>query len=397
MSRFLILLLIPLAGCATQGSPFYSARSSPGENFPAPKTQSPRFSGDTVRVAIAVRKPSLRLEDPASFLISGNTAVGPGESPDAGERLQNLVLTFEKIQGGKMTAIPSGDSEILVEGKPYRGKIEIFPEKGGTLTAVNVVGLEDYVMGVVVREISSQVPLEALKAQAIASRTFAVYRKRVSAEQDSHYDLDNTSFSQNYKGSRGIGESVKKAVLETKGEIMTYRGTPILAPFHANCGGRTCGAGNVWGENKPYLRSVDCEFGNSGAHWQWKAEISEKDLTEKLREAGFNNGLIQDIKPLERDESGRVSEISLQTTDDRFSAHLKTSKFRLAVGPDWIKSTRFEVRREGEHFLFTGKGWGHGVGLCQEGACGMASRGYRAFEILRHYYNGIILEDLKAL
>jgi len=102
-----------------------------------------------------------------------------------------------------------------------------------------------------------------------------------------------------------------------------------------------------------------------------------------------------DLKPVKRDESGRIIQLSL--LDSAGIPHiLKGSEFRMKVGPDLIKSTRFDFRIEGENGVFIGKGWGHGVGLCQEGACGMASKGFKAFEILRHYYRGIMIEKLKS-
>lgn len=272
--------------------------------------------------------------------------------------------------------------------------MEIIPEPGGTLTVINQLALEDYVMGVLAGEIPRNWPPEALKAQAIAARTFAVLERATAREKGDAYDLENTAQFQMYQGSELVNENIQRAVLETRGQIITYDSKPIYAFFHSNCGGETCGASDVWTKDQPYLKPVKCTYGNNGTHFRWQAEILVLDLVRKLRDAGIEVGDIVRLTAADRDESNRILKLSIMDSDGSIKT-MKASEFRKAVGPDLIRSTRFTTETDGDKMVFNGKGWGHGVGLCQEGACGMALKGFKSFEILRYYYHGIMVEKIK--
>jgi stage II sporulation protein D len=387
-------LTLLLSGCATAPAILVlhpPQRSLTAENPPPASGEGNR---GRIRVAIALRQSSVLLEDPETFLLVDSRLPGlTGVSPEPHKAMET-VITPESIQNRKIAAVPSEKGEIRVNRKPYRGVIEVMGDGTGTLTVINDVDLEEYVMGVVAGEISPNSPAEALKAQAIAARTYAVYRQQIASRTGAAYDLENTSLFQNYQGSHHVNGNVKKAVLETEAEILTYKNKPILALFHSNCGGRTSRAAGVWNEDFPYLQSVSCDFSNKGPHWKWKAEVSSARLGAALQKEGIGPEDIQELKPLDRDESDRILRLSVRTRSGKTDA-LKGSKFRMLLGADLIRSTRFEVKREGEKFFFSGRGWGHGVGLCQEGAGGMALKGYRAFEILRHFYRGVLLEKVK--
>lgn len=259
---------------------------------------------------------------------------------------------------------------------------------------INELPLEDYVMGVLAGEIPRDWPLEALKAQAIAARTFAVLKRTEARAKGQIYDLENTAQFQMYQGSGLVNEKIQQAVRETQGQIATYDSKPISAFFHSNCGGETCGSIDVWGQDKPYLKPIPCPFGNNGTHFRWHAEVGTRDLVRQLREVGIKIADIIRLQALERDVSERIVKLSIMDSDGSIKT-MKGSAFRMAVGPDVIRSTRFTAEVGQNKVIFNGKGWGHGVGLCQEGACGMALKGYNAFEILRYYYHGIIVEKMK--
>jgi stage II sporulation protein D len=196
-----------------------------------------------------------------------------------------------------------------------------------------------------------------------------------------------------YQGSDRITPAIQKAVFSTRGEILTYQNKPIAAFFHSNCGGRTADASTVWFQDHPYLRSVPCSFGDHGNHYQWSADVPISDIVRKLRAAGLKVSDLTGLSILSRDEGNRILKLAVRDGDGT-QKEMKGSNFRMAMGPDVIRSTRFEARVGNSRVHFTGKGWGHGVGLCQEGAFGMAQKGYSAFDILRHYYHGIVVEKM---
>jgi stage II sporulation protein D len=197
-----------------------------------------------------------------------------------------------------------------------------------------------------------------------------------------------------YLGTEKVTPLVRQAVVATAGEVLLHQGSPIQAFFHSNCGGRTSRAGNVWAKDQPYLRSVDCPYCSSGSHYQWKREVPTVEAAKKLRAAGVALADIMGLSVQERDESSRVVRV-LVKDENGVDHRVKGSTFRMALGTDLIKSTRFDVGTRDGKLLFSGRGWGHGVGLCQEGALGMALKGHKAGEIIRRYYQGISIERLR--
>jgi stage II sporulation protein D len=388
-------LIFLLEGCATPMAYNSASEAVPKSDMEAPLPESTEVQGGSqqIRVAIEVRQNSVHLVAPEEFVLSGfpwgTPVVEKGEN-----RYQEITLTPDQLYAHKAYIEPTGDGQIKVNGKSFQGSIEIVEAPQGTLTVINQLPLEDYVMGVLAGEIPRNWPLEALKAQAIAARTFAVLNRMEARQKDQPYDLENTALFQMYQGSELINENIRKAVLETKNEILTFDGKPIEAFFHSNCGGHTSGALGVWSHDQPYLQPVACPFGNNGEHFRWRAVISVSDMVRKLRNAGLKIEDVVRIDIVSRDESNRIEELSLMDGDGSWKK-MKGSAFRMAVGPDLVRSTRFDATVGRKKVVFNGKGWGHGVGLCQEGAYGMALKGYGAFDILRYYYRGVMLEKLK--
>lgn len=394
---FSFALLFVLEGCETPRAfnPSSEAVSNANIQNPLPDSTEAQDGSQQIRVAIEVRQNSVHLVAPEEFILSGfpwgTPVVSKGEN-----RYREITLTPDQLYAHMAFIEPTGDGEIKVNGKSFKGSIEIVEETKGTLTVINQLSLEEYVMGVLAGEIPRNWPLEALKAQAIAARTFAVLYRSEARQKGQPYDLENTAFFQRYQGSELVNENIQKAVLETKDEILTFNGKPIEAFFHSNCGGHTSGALEVWSHDQPYLKPVNCPFGNQGEHFRWRAEISIPDMVRKLRSAGVKIEDVVGIDIMSRDESNRIQELTI-TDGDGSLKKMKGSAFRMALGPDLVRSTRFDPKVEGKKVVFIGKGWGHGVGLCQEGAYGMALKGYGAFDILRYYYRGVILEKIKGM
>jgi stage II sporulation protein D len=269
---------------------------------------------------------------------------------------------------------------LVVDGaeRTYRGRITARASHG-RLLLVNHVPLEDYLRGVLPGEMPHDWPMEALAAQAGVARSFAV------AEMGRHsrdgYDFCDLTHCQAYRGASWERQSTDRAVRMTAGRVLAASGKVIPAPYHSTCGGKTCA-------NVEYLTYVD-DSKNGKAycaesdHSRWTSAISADDLGRALK----IGGTITDIRLLGRDSTGRVTKIEIKV--DRVTA-FTASEFQGAVGRDlgWmrIKSAWFDVRKSGDSFIFTGRGLGHGMGLCQWGARGMARHGRSCEEILRHYY-----------
>ncbi len=276
---------------------------------------------------------------------------------------------------------------IYLNGRPYRGVVDIYAGEVG-LMAVNELYIEPYIVGLINHEISSKWPEAAVKAQAIIARTYALHEKERTGGKglDERYDLDGSVLGQVYKGVNAEDNLALRAVKETRGTVLTYRGKIALTVYHSNAGGMTESSGNVWTTGYPYLRSVKSPYDKGAPGYSWQYPITPEKLASRLKRAGFKVGRPESVTVTERTRSNRVHKLDIEGSDEIVT--LSGKEFREAIGYDHIKSTNFEVSRNGNLFFFTGKGLGHGVGMSQWGAKGMAANGYTYKEILRHYYPG---------
>ena len=238
--------------------------------------------------------------------------------------------------------------------------------------------LEEYVVGVVAAEMPAVFPEEALKAQAVAARTYQVRQMQAAGTDQVLYDVGQAyittaeqqkRWGENYPFHAG---KIRKAVQDTAGEIMVYEGEPILAAFHAQSAGRTEDAVHVWNREVPYLQSVDSSGDKKAPQHKTTIVFSEKDLKEKLGSA--------DTKILSRTDAGTVLE--MQAGKAVFTGREVREKLDL-------RSANFEIKEKGEAIVFTTYGYGHGVGMSQSGASFLAEEGKKYHEILRYYYQGI--------
>lgn len=296
-------------------------------------------------------------------------------------------ITLNGIIAGRLRA--SASNIVLVNGKGYRSAVDIIPDEKGLLV-VNDLPLEDYVAGIINSEISSQWSMEAVKAQAVVARTYAVFQRE--ARKNCGYQLESTVQDQVYDGSDGEDSRAVRGVRETAGEVLTYNGKVIQAFFHSSCGGHTEASENVWSVGLPYLRGVDCKYCLSSPSVSWEQNLSIKKLESLLKKGGYDVPGLRGIIPLSRSRSGRITALSILY--ERGSRCIPAVDFRKAIGYGVIKSTIFDVRICGENAVFTGVGYGHGVGLCQWGAKKRAEEGFGYREILLYYYPGTVLEKI---
>jgi len=267
---------------------------------------------------------------------------------------------------------------------PYRGDIKISAQdKGGPYYIINELPLEDYLQGVVGNEIPSDWPEAAVEAQTILARTYAV--RKLRQNESGPYHVESTVQDQVYKGVSAEDANIRKAVNATRGMILTYQGFPIRGHYHSCCGGQTELPAHVWeGEPEPYQKSVTCGYCTDAPRYFWRypeeGGINGKELAEILK----LEGSVKEIQILESSPSGRV--VELKAITDKTEKSFRVNKFRSLVGYEKVRGAMFEVKQSDKGFVFVGSGSGHGVGLCQWGARGMAERGSSAMEILNHYY-----------
>ncbi len=281
------------------------------------------------------------------------------------------------------------------------GTISLLHKKTGE---VEQVKLDEYLCNVVSAEMPATFEQEALKAQAIVARTYTIY-KILNKKHDNADICDDSTCCQAWiskddrlaKWEENQRESnwqkICSAVNETSGKIITYENKPIDAFFHSNSGGITEVPVNVWGgTGYPYLQSVETSGENTYTQYASEVTLSQEELINKLKEKysdisiDFTNS--EDIKILEYTESTRVKTV-------KFGNHeISGVEARTLFG---LKSTNFEISRDGNNIKFSVKGYGHRVGTSQTGADSMAKNGSKAEEIIKHFYTGVEITEVNKL
>lgn len=286
------------------------------------------------------------------------------------------------------------DGNIYINSRRFRGDIDVMRKDNGKLILINRIDIEEYLYGVLYHEVSHRWPMEALKSQAIAARTFALYEARRSRLQP--YDLRSDVYSQMYGGKTSEKWSTTRAVDLTKGKVLSYKGGIFPAYYHATCAGRTEDASNLWNIDLPVMKGVGCDFCAGSPHYNWERDIPLGEAEEKLRRNGYKVGRIVSVSVLSRNVSGRVDKVEIK--DDKSVSCILTGKdFRQMFGPDVVRSTNFNVEIKWNHLVVKGKGWGHGVGMCQWGAFGQSTKGKKAEDILKYYYPGAEITTIDKL
>lgn len=395
MRRFLLALLAAalVLSAATPAMARHHAPAAPKADKTSaaaaqPAEQAPLLrigltSGQTGVTVAAGSRAEARTESSRPVALTANA---PCEI-----RWQNgaFLVGREKLRGEILTIRPEA-AEFSLNGRRYRGALEL-RHRGAGLTAVNIVPVDDYLLSVVPEEMPTDWPAEALKAQSIAARSFALKsRGRHAAEG---YDLCTTTHCQLYKGIASEKTASTAAVRATRGEVLTYGGQPIEALFHTDSGGMTESSEDVWGSRVPYLRAVrDTLLGTM----PWTKTVSKADLEKKLAAKGHNIGRLRaiELSPLavgraakDRTASGRVK--AMTVTGTKGSVTLSGIAWRSLLG---LKSTLFSAKLTKDSVTFTGFGAGHGLGISQWGAERLAGTGKSYADILHHYYTGVTLQ-----
>ena len=357
------------------------------------------------------------------------------------------LLLYDGIQGITVTPMAKANLnlnrllKIDNDSKQiYRGSLELKRLTTSDMTVVNILPMEKYLYGVVPAEIGSSSPIEALKSQAVASRSYAY--NNMGKYKALGFDLCNTVNSQAYKGFSFETDTVRTAVDSTNNMILKYNGLPAQSYFFASSGGSTEDIENVWGGTKiPYLSSVEDPYEDTkSSGYNWQLQLTAQKISS-LIESKYKVGNIQDIKPTKKSKTGRVTELTIwgskgiakipndgvRLLNNLFSQSYsisnnaefivqgsdKSKSSMIVAGKKVITSTgistvpgnsqKMVILANNNYiksltsaptiYTFTGKGRGHGVGMSQIGARGFANKGYSFKDILTHYFTGIVVEQ----
>jgi stage II sporulation protein D len=279
---------------------------------------------------------------------------------------------------------------IRMGGREYAGPVDVV-RNGGGVAVVAELALEEYVVGVLRAEASENWPLEALRAQAIVARTYAAYHRQLNAGKP--YHIVASTAHQQFAGRVPATSPVWDAVRDTAGRVLLWEGEVFPAFYHTESGGYTEDPRTVFAaKNMPALKPVRCEFSTGSPHYFWNLDVRLADLAQTLRRHDIVLGSIIAIHVTERTPSLRAALLTIHGTQG--SARVRGNDLRRMLGYDTLKSTLFAVAVDGDTARFAGRGYGHGVGMCQWGAKGMAEQGYHAARILEFYYPGTSLGAL---
>jgi stage II sporulation protein D len=313
--------------------------------------------------------------------------IAPNIDYDRGldSHIVSLPLSGSVSQSGYFVKpLNSGNQEGVVglNGRFFRGALFIQPT-GNLFNAINYLPIEDYLLSVVPSEMPSSWPIEALKAQAIAARSYAY--ANLGKHGSEGYDLKDNTEDQAYSGIKSEYDSTNLAVSSTSNFVVKYDGKPICAYFHSTSGGSTELSENVWSKPLPYLKAV-ADYDDLSPHFSWSRKYSIDEVEGKLA-PGL--GPILTVFVVSRSKSQRVSNLLVVGKIDAklLSGEMVRRQLKLP-------STNFNVFSSPGCYIFCGRGFGHGLGLSQWGARALAEQGYNAAQILAYYYKDIVVEPI---
>ncbi len=301
------------------------------------------------------------------------------------QTIKVLILddVFQKIPTREETLAKMGSlkGDLLVNGAHYPGNIEVWNGKD-SLYLINELPLEEYIKSVVSAEVGKNWDMEALKVQAVISRTYALYHKKKNG-MNGNYDLTSSVLHQVYKGSTA-DTRISYAVMNTEGEVLTYDGKLIEAFYHSTAGGMTEDPEEVWGKSIPYLKPVksNCEI---SPYWVWERRIPAEEIEKALNVKEIKNIQIKSYTTTQRTKT-------VDVFHSEGILNVKATDLRKMLGWNRLPSTNFTLSSDNGNYIFDGKGYGHGVGLCQWSALEMSREGMTYKQILEYFYPGTKLE-----
>jgi stage II sporulation protein D len=298
---------------------------------------------------------------------------------------------YPEFEVERVMLIPKNDADLTVNGVQYHGRLRLSRRPDGLISAVNFVHLDAYLGGVLGSEVILSWPAASLQANAIASRSYALFQ--MLQGQNDQADVVSDTRDQVYRGMERESARALSIIEQTRGVVLQHGGKLFPAYFSSTCGGHTTDAQtgldrSGWAPLSP----VKCGFCTESRYFRWKFTVQKGEIAASLSRSGYNVDVIRDIRPVSRSLDGRAK--SVQIVHSKGQLSLKATEFRHILGTGKLRSTSFEAKVSGNEVVFNGNGWGHGVGLCQWGTKGMASAGYTAEFILNRYYPGAKLAKI---
>lgn len=418
-ARLLVAILL-LAGLtfASATQPGYAGEPATQVRLPAPPVMPSMPAPDRlpaeVRVQLAARAGGVSLSDGGGLMVTdsfGHVAAPAGHRVAIRPEGAGLEINGSHSALTTVKVSPAGAAPLQVFGRRYRGSVWVRLTGEGRLSVTNYAPLESYVAGVLGGEIPSSWPGEAQKAQAVAARTYAV--RKILLRQAENFDVVGTDADQVYAGVAGESAAARAAVAATRGDILVHDGHLIVAYYHSNCGGSTEAGSEVFPGELSYLVPVKCPYCADAPRQFWTVALPASTIRGVLTKAGVAAGIILGLSAEAVDESGRVATFRVRTTNGNYL--VRGADMRKMLGPRILRSTKCRVSVGRTHqaqipapgstgelasrgtvtatvpatFVFQGAGWGHGVGLCQHGARGLAAQGAGYRQILAFYYPGV--------
>jgi stage II sporulation protein D len=300
-----------------------------------------------------------------------------------------------KERWGKSITVEPFDRKgvVVINNRPFRGAIDL-ERVGGGIRIVNRLSPEDYVRGVLQMETSHTWPSQALHAQAVISRTYALRNR--GRHGRSGYDFCSRPHCQTYGGAAAERKTTDAAVQRTRGEVLVDRKKKLATTvYHSSCGGSTESAENVWEHGgQPYLKATRCPWCKKSPRFNWVAKVPCGLVDERIRAAGIPVGSVRAIGILSHTPSGRV--YALRVYGEKGTRDILANRFRNMIDPALIRSTFWSgISKLDGAWQIHGQGWGHGVGLCQWGMKTLADKSMSYGQILRFYYRGVEVVDWK--
>ncbi len=348
-----------------------------------------------MRVGVAVNSSSVtlgtsteaRILDAQGQPVGSLSAMTPARATRSGSTVQVGSTTGSRLFVQPVTS----NGLVFINRHWYRGLVELIPGEQGVM-AINQVGLDDYVSSVIGSEMGHRFPTEALRAQAVASRTYALFHR--NKRLDRPYDLGVDQMWQVYKGVDAESNLTQAASRDTSAQVVTYSGEIINAVFHSSSGGHTEDVANVWIEPLPYLRGVP-DYDSNAPVFSWTVSLSP----QQLQQAASGIGSITSVEVSQRSPFGRAMRVRIQGSQGQ--REISAGEFRQRMG---LKSTMFTISGGAATtaslaggsagFVVNGRGFGHGIGMSQWGAASLAQQGWSYQQILGHYYQGTSLAVL---
>lgn len=396
-SLWLAACVVPSHKYKTTQTGSYVPQEKQAENpktAPAKGTSKKEIPQKTVRVLLAGNQKSTFIKHSGRIYIYTQNLEKKYKITPAGElsikALGNGQIRVGTLETTQTVVIePAADTVFTWNKHFYSGRFFIIPKKTG-FHIVEYAPLETYLYGVLPYEMNHAWPVEALKAQAVAARTYTL--KTLEDIKRKDFDVYSDVRNQVYKGGAKQYASVQKAVDETRGEVLTYDGKLFYTYYHANCGGGTDDV-RSWDRSATSIKPLSgssCKTDTRSVSYSWKKKISHNKVLAYAKKAGLT-GTLKSIKVSRKTHTGRSTHLTIKTSSG--TKTVPCANFRLATGILSCKIEKIVVRKQDVYF--EGKGFGHGVGMCQDGAHGMAREQKDYRKILKNYYPGAKITDFK--